>query len=162
MSRKIQNFINIITTPLNIHNFEVSIPGFDYPFIVQSTTFPTETMRTVVLYTFGEEVRYPTIPQNSGNWRIQVPDNDNGDIREALDAFKNRRWDQLSGIMDGSSIDWDDIVVKARDLNNQVVFQSTLVGAWLQGREEVQLNNSDPTQAWKWDYTFRYQYIIDK
>lgn len=72
MSIKISTFTNVISNPMNTHNFALDIPGFeDYAITVQSTTFPSEQLRTTVLYMDGEEVRYPTIPQNSGTWGFQ-------------------------------------------------------------------------------------------
>lgn len=159
MSTKVTRFTQVITNPLNVHNFEVKIPGFDYEIVVQSTRFPSEKLRTVVLYTYGEEVRYPTLPQNSGEWPIAVPDNDDGLIRESLDSFKADMYDQKSGTL--SPQEWIDITVRARDLENNEVFKTTLKGAWLIGREDVQLSNNDPSKAWNWDYLFKYQWIDD-
>lgn len=160
MSQKIRAFTDIITVPLNVHNFEVEIPGFSYPVVVQSSVFPSEKMRMVVLHTYGEEVRYPTIPQNNGEWPVRVPDDENGTIRDELDAYKTEMYDQKSGQL--TPTDWiDHIVVKARALDNTVVFSTSLMQCWLIGREDVQLDNSDPTKPWMWDYKFKYNWIED-
>lgn len=160
MSRKINAFHSVINNPLNMHNFEVQIPGFNYAIVVQSTQFPSEKMRTVVLYTYGEEVRYPTLPQNDGNWPIQVPDSDTGVIRESLDSLKAEMYDQTSGLL--TPPDMYDIEVRARDLENTVIFKTIMHMAWIEGRDSVNLANNDPTKPWMWDYRFRYNWLEDK
>ena len=87
MSRKVQQFANIITTPLNVHNFIVTIPGFVEATVVESTTFPSDTLREMKLWFQGEEVRYPTIAENSGKWAIKIPENDRGLIRSKPTSF---------------------------------------------------------------------------
>lgn len=159
MSRKVQQFANIITTPLNVHNFIVTIPGFVEAIVVESTTFPSDTLREMKLWFQGEEVRYPTIAENSGKWAIKIPENDRGLIRSKLQAFRNSIYDQKTGIIIPAL--WKDITVHARDLNNQLVFGVILHGAWIRGRNEVQLANSDPSQNWKWDWQFTFQWIED-
>lgn len=160
MSRKLNTFAAVITQPLNTHNFVVTIPGANTSeIVVSSTSFPSEKLRMVKLYYQGEEIRYPTIPENSGTWDITIPESDGGVIRRELENLKGSMYDQMSGIMDSSK--WKNITVTARDLNDQPVFQCVLHGAWISGRDDVSLDNSDPTQAWKWKYTFHFQYIED-
>lgn len=162
MSRKIQTFSSIITQPMNVHNFHVSIPGFeDYALIVQSTTFPSEQMRMTNLYVQGEEVRYAVTPSNAGTWSVNVPETDSGLIRSTLDSLKSAMWDQKSGNLSVSAAQWFDITVTARDLNSEPSFQCILHGCWIVGRGDVNLSQQDPTANWRWDYQFRYNWLED-
>lgn len=160
MSQKVQTFASIITRPLNLHNFLVKIPKFDYSIVIQSTTFPTEEFRMVKLYTQGEEVRYPTIPQNNGEWAIKVPENDDGKIWNQFRTMKNSVYDQVSGLMNPQA--WFPIEIYARDLANRPIFLSILHGCWIKGKNDVSLDASNPQNSWQWDFKFVYQWIEDK
>lgn len=159
MSRKVNKFASIITNPLNIHNFVVDIPGFEYSILVSSTSFPSEKLRTVTKYYQGEKIDYPTIPELGGSWEFTIPENDNGIIKKKLDSFKSKMWDQKSGIFVPNL--WKNVTVTSRQLDDTEVFSVILHGAYLLGRNSVNLKNSDPTASWDWDYQFRYQWIED-
>lgn len=160
MSLKVNTFANIITNPLNVHNFVVEIPDVtNGSIVVSSTTFPSEKLRKVILHYQGEEVRYPTIPKNDGVWKVKVPETDSGAIKKELDALKSNLYSQKTGIFTPKL--WKDVNVTARDLEGNEVFRVILHGVWLVGRESVDLNNSDPTKNWEWDYEFCYQWIED-
>lgn len=160
MSLKISTFANIITNPLNVHNYIVDIPGVpNGSIVVSSTSFPSEKLQKVILHYQGEEVRYPTIPKNDGVWRVKVPETDSGAIKKELDSLKASMWDQKSGIMLPKK--WESVSVTSRDLEGNAVFKVILHGVWLVGREAVDLNNADPTKNWEWDYEFCYQWIED-
>jgi hypothetical protein len=160
MSLKVNTFASIITNPLNIHNFVVEIPeAANASIVVASTQFPSEKLQKVVLHYQGEEVRYPTIPKNDGVWKVKVPETDSGAIKKELDALKSAVYSQKTGIFTPSR--WKDVKVTARDLEGNIVFSSILHGAWLVGRDPVELNNSDPSKNWEWDYEFCYQWIED-
>lgn len=159
MSLKVKTFTSIITNPLNIHNFVVDIPGFDYSMLVASTVFPSEKLREVILHYQGEEIHYPTIPNNTHHWDVRLPENDDGKVRTALETIKARYYSQTAGTFTPQT--WLNVPVYARDLNNNEVFHTILHGAWLQGRDDVQLDNSDPSKNWNWQYRFVFQWIED-
>lgn len=159
MSRKCAEFTSYITNPLNVHNFVVDIPGFDYSILVKSTSFPSEQLREVTLHYQGEEIRYPTIPETSHTWNISIDEDDSGLIRRALESLKQKYYDQKTGLMVPRF--WDTVEVFARDLAGNLVFSCKLHGVWIKGRSDVSLNNSDPTQNWAWEYQFIYQWIED-
>ena len=159
MSRKVQRFTSYITTPLNVHNFVVNIPGFANSILVESTTFPSDTLREMKLWFQGEEIRYPTIAENTGKWEVKIPESDRGNIRSELQRFRNSIYDQRTGLVIPSA--WKSVTVTARDLQDREVLSVILHGCWLRGRSEVSLSNSDPTQHWKWDYQFTFQWIED-
>lgn len=162
MSLKIQQFTSVIANPMNVHNFQVHIPGFDdYSIIVQSTSFPQERMRQTNLYVAGEQIRYATVPQNGGTWNINVPEDDNGTISRIFQAKKAQLWDQETGMLAVSAADWENIRVVARDLEGTPSFDVTLMGCWIVGANDVNLNAQDPTTNWRWDYQFVYQWIKD-
>lgn len=161
MSLKVSTFANIITNPLNIHNFIVNIPGVtNGSIVVSSTSFPSEKLQKVILHYQGEEVRYPTIPKNSGEWKVKVPESDSGLIKRELDSLKTDSYSQKTGIFTPKL--WKDVEVISRDLENNVVFSVVLHGVWLVGRDDVSLDNSDATKNWEWEYEFCYQWLEDK
>lgn len=161
MSLKVNQFAGVITNPLNIHNFAVSIPDADIAsLIVAAASFPTEKLQEVKLYFQGEEIVYPTIAKNDHSWKIKVPENDDGKVRAELDRLKSKSWNQKTGIFIPAS--WSNVSVFARDLAGNVVFSTILHGAWLLGRDQVDLQNNDATKNWEWDYEFRYQWLEDK
>ena len=160
MSIKVSTFAQVITNPLNKHNFVVDIPGAETTsIVVQSTTFPSEQLQEVVLHYQGEEIVYPTIPKQDHSWKISVPENDSGSIKKELDSLKNIMYEQNTGIFTPGL--WKTVKVHARDLAGNIVFSVNLHGVWLKGRSSVDLSNSDATQNWEWDYEFVYQYITD-
>ena len=118
-----------------------------------------EKLQKVTLHFQGEEVRYPTIPKNDGVWKVKVPETDSGVIKKELDALKSKLYSQKTSIFTPKL--WTDVNVTARDLEGNEVFRVVLHGVWLVGRETVELNNSDPTKNWEWDYEFCYQWIED-
>jgi len=160
MSVKVQQFTSYITNPLNIHNFVVDIPGFDYSIIVKSTTFPSERLREVVLHFQGEEIRYPTIPETSHTWNVAIDEDDSGIIRASMEKLKSKFYNQKTGLLVPQA--WDDAIITARDLAGNPVFSCIMHGFWIKGRSDVNVNNADPTQNWAWDYQFIYQWIEDK
>lgn len=163
MSLKVNEFRQFIANPQNTHNFEVVIPGLDeYAFTIQSTTFPGENTRVTQLYTAGEPIWYPTISETSHQWGIRIPEGDEGTAFRRMEDLRRRYWDQRNGTM--NVIDWDDYIVKARDLNGNVNFHVVLHGCWVQGRGTggIQLDASNPTNNWQWDYTIVFQWIEDK
>ena len=164
MSNKVAKFASIITQPLNLYNFYLTIKGLSQEdnevlATVQSTSFPSEKLRTIELWANGEIVRYPSIPQNDGGWKIKIPENDNGKIRSIFDGLKRKIYDQKTGTLIPPTM--YDIVVVARDMQDRQVFKAILHGCWIQGREGVEMSSSDNQKSWEWDYNFVYQWIED-
>lgn len=164
MSRKVDSFRKFIPNPLNVHNFLVDIPGIgEYGLVVQSTSFPSERARTTQLFIAGERVTYPTVPDNSHSWAVTVPESDGGVTKQKFDALIDKYWDQKTGaITVNMASPFDQVIVYARDLNGNEVFKCTLVNCWLQGRDDVALDASNPENNWKWQYTFVFDYILDR
>lgn len=160
MSRKAQQFANIITQPLNIYNFLINIPAISFSNVVQSSVFPSEQLQTMSLFTQGEEVRYPTKPKNGGQWPINIPEADSGIMRREFEALKSAVYDQRRGIILPTK--WYDINVTSRDEADNPVFSAILHGCWILGRQNVNLNAQNVTDSWKWDYLFIYQWLEDK
>lgn len=163
MSRKVDRFRQFIANPLNIHNFECVIEGLDeYAIVVQSTAFPSERSRFVRLFIAGEPVDYPTVPENSHTWNVSLPESDTGEMRNRMEALRKKYWDQKTGaITVGLNNPYTTMTVRARDLNDNIVFSVSLKNAWVVGREDVNLNVSDPSQNWNWQYQIHFDYIED-
>lgn len=172
MSQKIQAFTQIITTPQNVHNFSLTFEqsGSLMPqslldefnavsVIVQSTSMPSDQMRSTTLYAHGEEIRWPAVPQNSGNWGFNIPESDTGEIGAILQRLRAELWDSRTGAMSANALQWFNVRVTANDLNSQANFSTLLHGCWLLGRHDVNLSQQNPEQNWKWDYQLRYQWL---
>lgn len=83
MSRKIDAFRQALGNPLTVHNFVVrlaSVSDMDpnIEIIVQSTSLPSDQLQDVLLHYLGENVKFPTIPSNGGEWAVNIPDNEQG------------------------------------------------------------------------------------
>lgn len=162
MSRKATAFAAVITNPLNIHNFQCYIPGVadEKTMIIESTNFPTEKFRMIRLWFQGEEVLYPGLPENDHSWKFRIPESDSVVVARVFKEIKDSMYNQKTGIL--SPTRFKDVEVRARDLNGNIVFSVVLHGAWLRGREAVQLTNNEPANSWKWDYEWIYDWIEDK
>ena len=172
MSQKIQAFTQIITTPQNVHNFSLTfeqsgplmpqslLDEFNaVSVIVQSTSMPTDQMRATTLYAHGEEIRWPAVPHNSGNWWFNIPESDTGEIGAILQRLRAELWDSRTGAMSANAMQWFNVRVTANDLNSQANFSTLLHGCWLLGRQDVSLSQQNPEQNWKWDYQLRFQWL---
>lgn len=162
MSNKVQTFASIITNPMNLHNFEVRIPGVDpnTTLIVESTTFPTQgKFREISLWFQGEKVTYPGLPENGGNWTIRIPESDTGVVAKEFHKLVTAMYNQKTGVMKPTV--WKDVEVYCKDLQGNITFSVILHGCWLAQKNQVNLNASTPDQSWKWDYVFVYQWIED-
>lgn len=164
MSRRVEAFRQHIANPLNIVNFELVVPGLDdYAITVQSTSYPSESARVVTLYTRGEDVQYPTVPNNSHTWSISIPESDTGEARRRMEALRAKYWNQTTGTINvGLNNPFDIYIVRARDLNDNIVFSIQLVNAWVQGRGDVALSRQNPETNWAWEYQIRFDYIIEE
>lgn len=160
MSRKVDNFASVITNPLPAHTFIVNIPSFDFNAVVESTSLPSDELREVVLYTQGEEIHYPTTPNNSHKWNIKVPDNADAKVYQQLMAIRNSRYNQQSG--DFTMKGWFDVEIFVRDLAQKPVLSTILHGCWLKSRADVSLDQSQATNPIKWDFQFVFQWPEDK
>lgn len=164
MSIKVPQFTRIITNPLNTHNFLVYIDEKDLSedsllLVVSSTTFPSEKMRKTNLHFQGEEIRYPAIPENSGSWSVTIPENEDGKMYKAFTKLKARTYDQKSGKI--KTRKWNTAYIIPRNLNDEVPFAVKLHGVWIMGHNPVNLNNSDPSSNWNFEFEFCYQWIED-
>lgn len=164
MSRKVDAFRTQIANPQNIHNFELVIDGLDeYAITVQSTTYPSEMSRVTTLSAAGELVTYPTVPDNSHRWYITIPENDDGIAYKKLEGLRAKYWNQQTGgITANQATPYQDIEVRARDLNGNLDFRVVLKNAWCMGRNDVNLDQSTPETNWKWTYQFAFDYLEDK
>jgi len=160
MSRKVAEFASVITTPLNVHNFLVSIPGLSdeaLNWVVESSQFPTYKFREVVLWAHGEQVKYPGLPEGATDWPFTVPESDSGRLYNILVDLYKEIYDEKSGTM--KTPKYRDIQVMARDLQDNIVFHVILHGAWFKGIDPVTLAATDPSQVWKWPASFTFSWI---
>jgi hypothetical protein len=166
MSRKVNLFRAALGNPLTTHNFLVScksLLGTEVPMLVQSTSFPSERIREIVLYYLGERVKYPTIPENSGHWPCTVVDNELGTVFKQTIKAKGLLWEQESGLVKGLQGGLGaDMDVTMRTVNDEEVFSVVMHGCFFLGKDDVSLANNDPTNPFKWNLTFAYDWISDK
>lgn len=172
MSHKVQTFTSIITTPANTHNFTISfeqagplmpqslLQEFNgLSLIVQSTSMPSDQMRSTMLYVDGEEIRYPAVPQNGGTWGFNIPEGESGMVGSLLGRIRRHLWDEKTGAMSASALQWFNVKVTSNDLNSHAAFSTLLHGCWIVGRQDVNMAQNAPETNWKWDYQVRYQWL---
>lgn len=162
MSRKVQQFTKNVPYPQNVHNFTVLIPdllenGVDLNLIVESSSFPSYKFRTITLWTHGEPVEYPGLPDGTRTWSVSVPENDKGSVYEIIRSLYKELYNEQTGTL--YTPKYRDVQVFARDTQDNIVFHCILHGAWFEGRDIVNLTNSDPTQVWKWPLSFHFHWI---
>lgn len=160
MSLKAQTFKTVVTTPLLTFNYLVEIPGMGEDSIaIQTTSLPAESQRYARLFVGGEPVDYSTIPETSHTWSFTVPDDESARIYSFFKSKSSIAWNQRAGVQRTSP--GETIKVYLRTLTNENVLQVTLHDCWIVGRQEVQLNQSDPTAVLMWTYTFHYGWLED-
>lgn len=165
MSRRINTFASVITQPLNVYNFEIRIESLtdkvnsDILLTVQSTQFPSETMREMTLNYQGETIVYPAKPQLGGDWSFSIPEGDGGQVRNELDRLKNTMYDQKTGMMIPKQ--WYDVTLIQKDLSDNIVFKTILHGCWMKGRNATDLKTDDVSASWNLQYTFHYTWLED-
>lgn len=162
MSNKAQRFAGVITNPMNVFNFEINIPGVNSncTLVVESTTYPQQgKFRTISLWYQGEQVRYPGLPENGGEWTVRIPESDDGKILKAFHELSSVRYNQKTGVM--SPVKFNDITLVMKDLQGNEVYHVVLHGCWINSRNNVNLSAQQAGDSWKWDFVFTYQWIED-
>lgn len=162
MSLRIKTFTGVIASPQNTHNFICEIPGIDsnIAMIIESTDYPAQgKFREVSLWYQGEQIRYPSIPENGGQWRFKIPEGDKGQVFAEFKKLCDKMYDQRTGAFIPQL--WSDVHIYSRDLNNEVVYSVILHGCWFSERSTVSMDGTNPGNAWKWDFTLTYQWIED-
>lgn len=168
MSLKVNVFRKLLGNPLNTHNFVVSIPRLqDVQMLVTSTSFPTEALRQYVLNFQGEDVRFPSIPSNSGAWSCTLPEGEYAKVYKAATREHAFNYEQNTGAMTNWSMDdLFDIEIIPRGLRaglnlkaSDVPFKVVLHDCYLSGMGEVSLSASGATQSWNWTLNFAYTWV---
>jgi hypothetical protein len=157
MGYKIAHFTNLITQPLNTHNFVCHIPGFEtWAPLVSATNLPLEQLQIVSRYIQGERIQYPAIPQNGGTWNFTLPEGDGAQVFKDYLVNMQYLWSQPNAELEHPY--WDTLEVIQLDLKNNPVLGVALRGAWLQGTNPVSLSNQATTTPWDWQFTMVYQW----
>lgn len=165
MSRKIDVFRAALGNPLTRHNFIITIPHLEntalsnVQILVQSTSLPSERLRDIILYYLGERIKYPTIPENSGEWSCNIPDNELGLAFETVMKEKGLYWKQKAGILLPG--ERENVKVTMRTVNDSPVFEVIMHNAYCKGRGDESLNNNDPTAVLSYNITWAYDWIED-
>lgn len=162
MSYKCNTFVQSLTNPLNTHQFKVVIAGVseDITLLVESCDYPAQgAFREITLWNHGEKISYPGLPENGGQWKVKIPENDDGKVAREFKRLTDASYDQKTGKM--KPILWKRITVFSQDLQQNNVFHVNLEGCWIMSKSQAQLNGADPSGVWKWDYVFYFNYLID-
>lgn len=163
MSYKCNTFVQSITNPHNTYQFKVVIGGVDdsITLLVESADFPTQgAFRELTLWNHGEKISYPGLPENGGQWKVKIPESDNGKVAREFKKLTDAAYDQVTGKLKPTV--WKKIQVFSQDTQQNNVFHVNLMGCWIMSRQQVGLNGADPAGIWKWDFVFYYNYLIDK
>lgn len=170
MSIKGKTFQAQLGNPLNTHNFLVRIADpagllSSIQMMVSSTTFPSERLQQYVLYFQGEPIRFPSIPTNSGSWKVTMPEGEFAKMQIALESHMKLSYDQKTGKLTHWSLrDKYDIEILARGLRgdvdgSDVLFGVKLIGCWMTGKDDVSLSNQAATTHWEWGVEFSFDSI---
>lgn len=160
MSLKAATFASIITNPMNTYKFEITIPEINYTTIIESCDFPAQgEFNKIELWYKGESITYPALPKNGGEWKFTIPESDNGVIKQQFDDLAGSMYNQKTGVFVPRQ--WKTIIINCQDLADKTVFVGILHDAWFVSRANIALKATDPAGAWKWDYTFYYNWFED-
>lgn len=166
MSRKIDAFRQALGNPLTVHNFVVRLASVsdqdpNVEVIVQSTTLPSDQLQDVLLHYLGENVKFPTIPSNGGEWAVNIPDNEEGIA--FVNTLKARKmwYEPVTGRMVSMNATGKNIEVVMRTVNDDEVYKVVLHNCYCKGRDPQQLNAATPTQALTFNQTFSYDWLED-
>ncbi len=166
MSRKIDVFRQALGNPLTIHNFVVRLAGVtnmeeNVEVIIQSTSLPSDQLQTVMLHYLGENVRFPTIPSNGGDWNVNIPDNEEGIAFVNVMKARKMWFEQVTGKMVNMDSTGNNIEVAVRTVNDNEVYKCILHNCYCVGRDPQQLNASSPTSPLTFNAQFVYDWIED-
>jgi len=166
MSLKVSTFEGFLGNPLNIHNFICTIPALQaVQILVRSTVFPVESYQNYTLYFQGERVKFPSLPTNSGEWAVTMPEGELSKVWLAYTHYYRKTYNQKEGtVRFWSATDKFDITVTSRTLTGNVVgseklFTSILHGCFVVGPSDVTLDQASATQHWEWNIRFSYDWI---
>lgn len=166
MSRKIDAFRQALGNPLTVHNFVVRLAAVsdmdpNIEIIVQSTSLPSDQLQDVLLHYLGENVKFPTIPSNGGEWAVNIPDNEQG--MAFVNVLKARKmwFEPVTGKMVSMNATGKNIEVVMRTVNDSEVYKVVLHNCYCKGRDTQQLNAATPTQALTYNATFSYDWVED-
>lgn len=166
MSRKIDTFRQALGNPLTIHNFVVRLAAVsdmeeNVEVIVQSTQLPSDQLQTIMLHYLGENVRFPTLPNNGGEWSVAIPDNEDGIA--FVNTMKARKmwFEQVTGVVVSQNATGLNIEVVLRTVNDSEVFKVILHNCYCIGRSSQNLDASQPTAPLIFNATFVYDWLED-
>lgn len=175
MSIKATKFQELLGNPMNTFNFMVVItdPSDNLnkvQILVNSTTFPSEELQEFTCHFMGERVKFPSIPTNNGVWNCSVVEAEAAKVFDAFVGHYSKVYNQKTGQLSHISMyDKFTVDIYGCGLNgdiseggdNQKKVGVRLHGAFLKGKGDVQLDNSNATGVWMWNFAFSYDWIED-
>lgn len=166
MSRKIDTFREALGNPLTIHNFVVRLAAVtnmheNVEVIVQSTQLPSDQLQTIMLHYLGENVRYPTMPNNGGEWSVAIPDNEQGIAFTNILKARNLWFQEITGVIVNQITTGLNIEVVMRTVNDSEVYKVILHNCYCIGRSTQNLDAGQPTASLIFNATFVYDWIED-
>lgn len=175
MSIKATQFQQLLGNPMNTFNFMVVISDpagklDKVQILVNSTTFPSETLQEFTCHFMGERVKFPSIPTNDGNWSCQLVESEAAKVFDAYVDHYSKVYNQATGQLSHISMyDKFDIDIYGCGLNgdisaggdNQKKVGVRLHGCFLKGKGSVQLDNANATGVWHWQFDISYDWLED-
>jgi hypothetical protein len=123
--------------------------------LVEATTYPAIGLGVVAIPIKGENVYRPTVPEIGGVWRCRIPESELMMAKESLIYGQSKIY-SISGLMTNRIKSLTLIPLGPYNLPLPPII---LKDCWMKSREGVELNNSDPTVAWKWNVEFYYSAV---
>lgn len=157
MSRKADLFRTVIAYPMTVYQFLAIIQGSpQVSMLIESATYPSVKLGEVAIPFKGEFIYRPTRVESDKTWRIRVPDNLLFTIRRELVANHATVYDH-SGVFEGRK----NITFLMINSSMIPVPAFTLKGAWIKGRDAVNLDTSDVTDVFKWNVEIKFAAIVE-
>lgn len=158
MSIKTDIFRVLMPQPLTTHQFLIVYPtllGNRISLIAETATYPQIKMGEVAIPYKGEVVYRPTgRPVSPETWKVRVPEDSLFTCRETAIKMQSRV-DREGEFWTGAKT----VTVYVLNPFSVPLPAFRLKGCWLKGRDSVTMDNSDPTNPWKWNLEFRYSVV---
>ena len=160
MSHKVSTFISSCPAPKTLNRFIVFIPGiFNSHVRVSSTTFPQQSRSVISLSVSGQPVHLPGKSQVPGTWSFVVDESSDNKMNYYVQLLK-RLVVSFATETVGYVLLTPMIFITDQESGDNPQYWGTLMGAWVESVEPLNLNWASSDQPVKWNVTMRYSSIL--
>lgn len=146
-------------SPLATHKFIIVWPNIlaeRVMVIAEATTYPQIKMGSVSIPCYGDHIKVPSgVPESDHTWKVRVSEDFLGSVKECILKFNTTVKDMVQ-----FSTPQTVTVMIPNQLDVPLAgFQ--LYDCWLAGRDSVNLDQSNPTNVFKWNLEFHFSSVKD-